>query len=362
MPRYTTEPTFKHGTEPTVGVLVVNLGTPDAPTTPAVRRYLAQFLSDPRLIELPRWLWLPILHLVILRVRPSRSAKAYREIWQEDGSPLLTISQRLTERMATELNARTDLKIHVELGMTYGSPSIASALDRLHAKNPTRLIVLPLYPQYSATTTGSVMDQLGHWLNATRRIPDLSVITQYHDNPHYASAVANRIRAHWTEHGRGERLLFSFHGIPRRYLDSGDPYHCHCYKSARLIAENLGLTGDEWTISFQSRVGREEWLRPYTDELLEQWGQEGVGDIDVACPGFSIDCLETLEEIALQNSENFTAAGGGKLRYVACLNDGADHTELLVNLVIDRLGQTVRAAPDELELSRQLALEAGAAQ
>ena len=361
MARYATEPNYEHGSAPSVGVLVVNLGTPDAPTTAAVRRYLAQFLSDPRLIELPRWLWLPILHGVILRIRPSRSARAYREIWQDDGSPLLTISQRLTDRMAEALNERTDLNIHVELGMTYGNPSIASALDRLHAKNPTRLIVLPLYPQYSATTTGSVMDQLGDWLKATRRIPDLSVITRYHDNPHYIAAVANRIRAHWEEQGRGERFLFSFHGIPRRYLDSGDPYHCHCYKTARLIAEDLGLSRDDWYLSFQSRVGREEWLRPYTDELLEEWGAAGIGDIDVACPGFSIDCLETLEEIALQNSENFADAGGGNLRYVACLNDGDDHTELLVNLVMDRLGQVVRPADAELAQSQQLALEVGAA-
>lgn len=324
---------YRHGSQERLGVLVVNLGTPDAPRAGAVRRYLAQFLWDPRVIELPRPLWWLILNLVILNLRPFRSARAYRKVWTEQGSPLLVHTERLAALLEDELAGVLPGPVQVAVGMTYGNPSVASALDRLREAGCRRLLVLPLYPQYSATTTGSVFDRMAERLMRTRWLPELRFITAYHDEPLYIESLAARIEDHWQAHGRGERLLFSFHGIPRRYLDNGDPYHCQCLKTARLVAERLGLAQTQWQVSFQSRVGREEWLRPYTDETLEAWGARGTGDIDVICPGFAADCLETLEEIAMENAERFAECGGGRLRYVPALNDGPDHVALLATLV-----------------------------
>lgn len=360
MPRYRAETEYDHGSLPKIGVLVANLGTPDAPTSSAVRRYLRQFLSDPRLIELPRWLWLMILNLVILVIRPSRSAKAYAKIWTDEGSPLLTISERLVEKLGRAIPEHNGQEVLVELGMSYGSPSLLSALDTLHASNISELVVLPLYPQYSATTTASVFDQIAVWLKRTRRIPSISLINAYHDRPDYIEALAKSIEDYWAKNERGDRLLLSFHGIPRRYLDSGDPYHCHCYKTARLLATRLKLSDADYTVSFQSRVGKEEWLRPYTDELLGEWGVSGTGVIDVICPGFSIDCLETLEEIALQNRELYLKAGGKDLRYIPSLNDSDAHVEMLSNLLRDRMLVLPMDSEAQRSASRELALSAGA--
>lgn len=315
------------------GVLVANLGTPDEPTTPAVRRYLNEFLSDPRVVEAPRWLWWLVLHGFILRVRPARSAAAYRKIWTEDGSPLLVNSRALTSALRSRLAAALRFPVAVELGMSYGSPGIGPALEKLLSRQPRRLVVLPLYPQYAASTTGSVFDAVGRELSRRRYIPALAFINGYFDAPGYIAALAASISGFRETNGRGERLLFSFHGLPRSMADCGDPYPDQCMATARLVARALHLDDDEWQVSFQSRVGRGEWLRPYTDETLQGWGEKGMGKVDVVCPGFAADCLETLEEIAMQNAQIYAASGGGELRYIPALNEREDHVAFLSELV-----------------------------
>ena len=310
------------------GLLVVNLGTPEAPTTPAVRRYLAEFLSDPRVVELPRWLWLPILHGFVLRVRPARSAAAYRKIWTPAGSPLLVNSRALTDALAERLGHG----YLVRLAMSYGEPSLDAALEALAAE-VERLVVLPLYPQFSASTTGSVFAAVTGKLAERRFVPELRFISHYHEHPRYIASIADSVRAFRAANGSGERLLFSFHGLPRRMVDEGDPYRGQCLATADRVAAALGLDENEWRVSFQSRVGRAEWLRPYTDETVSRWGKKGLGEIDVVCPGFAADCLETLEEIAMQNAELYRASGGGTLRYVPALNARPDHVALLAALV-----------------------------
>jgi len=331
--KYKNETGYRHDTPEALGVLMLNLGTPDAPTKSAVRRYLAEFLSDPRVVELPRPLWWLILHGVILRVRPKRSAAAYQSVWTDEGSPLLSISRRQADALQERLGIALPGPVRVELGMRYGNPSVASALAKLREASVRRLLVLPLYPQYSATTTASTFDAVTRELSTWRWVPELRFVNQYHDAPGYIAALAERIRVHWAEHGKPDRLLFSFHGIPRDYFENGDPYHCHCYKTARLIAEALELEADRWQVSFQSRVGTKEWLRPYTDELLKEWGVAGIGSVQVCCPGFSADCLETLEEIAVENRDYFLAAGGKDYGYIPALNDDSAHMNALVDLV-----------------------------
>lgn len=338
MAQYQSKADFRHDEQSSLGILLVNLGTPDAPTTRAVRRYLAEFLSDPRVVEVPRPIWWLILNLYILRVRPAESAKAYQAIWTPDGSPLLLHSQALADTLQQELRSTLDEKVHVELGMSYGSPSLQSALDTLYEKGAERIVLLPLYPQYSGTTTASVFEAVIRLLSKRRWIPEFRFINHYHDRPDYIDALAASVEQHWKQHGRGKRLLFSFHGLPRKLLLAGDPYYCHCQKTARLVAEKLGLQEEDWAVSFQSRVGREEWLKPYTDELLESWGQEKLGDIDAICPGFAADCLETLEEVALRYGELYEEAGGGKLRYIPALNSSRAHAALLAALVRDHAG------------------------
>ena len=334
MPKYQTTPQFEHGRVESTGVLLVNLGTPDAPTASAVRRFLKQFLWDPRVVEYPRWLWWLILNGIILRIRPSRSAAAYREIWTDDGSPLMIYSQALARRLGETLAERLQGGVNVELAMSYGDPSIDDAIDSLLAKGARRLLVLPMYPQYSGTTTASVIDAVARKLNRLRWVPETRFINQYHDDPGYIDALAASIRESWVEHGRCDKLMFSFHGVPKNTLLRGDPYHCQCQKTARLVTERLGLGDDEWLLSFQSRVGREEWLRPYTDETIAELGQRGLERVDVVCPGF----LETLEEIAMQNAELFEESGGKSPHYIPALNDRDDHVELLANLVERHLG------------------------
>ena len=331
MPKYQATPEFVHGSPAGTGILLVNLGTPEAPTAPAVRRFLKQFLSDPRVIEYPRLLWWLILNGVILRIRPSRSAAAYREIWTEEGSPLMLHSRDIANGVRKRF-AGSD-NIHVELAMTYGEPSIGSAIDKLQAAGAWRLLVLPLYPQYSGTTTASVFDAVSNKLQTMRWVPETRFINQYHDEADYIAALASSIREHWQENGRGDHLLLSFHGVPQYTLDGGDPYHCHCQKTGRLVAEALDLAEDDWTLSFQSRVGREEWLKPYTDATVRELGKNGVKSLDVVCPGFSTDCLETLEEIAMQNADFFIEAGGESLNYVPALNARDDHIGFLSGLI-----------------------------
>ncbi|MEM8816838.1 MAG: ferrochelatase [Pseudomonadota bacterium] len=368
MPTYLSEPDYRHGDAESLGVLVVNLGTPDAPTTAAVRRYLAEFLWDPRIVELPRPLWWLILNGVILRVRPSRSAKAYQEIWTDQGSPLLVYCRELSSGIEKRLQQESAGNVHVALGMSYGNPSIASALDELHAKGARRLLVLPLYPQYSGTTTGSVFDAVTAELNRRRWVPEFRFVNHYHDRDDYTAALEASIRQYWQANGRGDKLMFSFHGVPRQTLLDGDPYHCHCLKTARLVTDRLGLEEDEWVLSFQSRVGRAEWLRPYTDETIEELGRAGTKRLDVVCPGFSVDCLETLEEIAMQNAELFLEAGGSELHYVPSLNSHPDHVALLSRLIVQQSAGWPEFAADfdaggtekQQQQSRDLALAAGA--
>ena len=321
---------YRHDTPERSAVLLVNLGTPDAPEARAVRRYLAEFLTDPRVIEYPRWLWYPILYGAILPLRGPRSAHAYRQVWSAAGSPLLVHSQALAEGLDAALGAG----VEVALAMRYGNPSIASVLRRLNADGGLRrLLVLPLYPQYSATTTASVFDAVVAELAGWRWQPELRIAGAYHDDGGWLDAVAASVRQHWERHGRGERLLFSFHGVPLRYVRAGDPYFCQCLASARAVAERLELAPGQWEASFQSRVGREEWLRPYTEERVRALGAEGVRRLDVVCPGFAVDCLETLEEIAEQNAGFFRAAGGGTLSYIPCLNAADGHVAALAALL-----------------------------
>ncbi|NIV75670.1 MAG: ferrochelatase [Gammaproteobacteria bacterium] len=336
MVTYLGDPDYSHARPGAVGVLVTNLGTPDAPTTAALRRYLAEFLSDPRVVEAPRLLWWLVLHGVILRIRPRRSAEAYRRVWDQEGSPLKRIAERQTAALHARLQRSYGDPVHVVLGMRYGEPSLARALETLREANVERLLVLPLYPQYSATSTASTFDALTDVLRRWRRLPELRFVTHYHDHPGYVAALAASIREAWEAEGIPERLLFSFHGIPQRYFRAGDPYFCHCQKTARLVAERLDLPPARWTVAFQSRFGREPWLEPYTDHLLREWGEQGVRRVAVVCPGFSADCLETLEEIAMLNRDVFLAAGGESFHYIPALNERADHMEALAELILER--------------------------
>ncbi len=317
-----------HAAPPRRTLLLVNLGTPSAPTTAAVRAYLAEFLSDPRVIEAPRWLWWLILHGVILRIRPQRSARAYQQIWTEQGSPLLLHSQALRAAVAERL---PDWR--VELAMSYGAPNLRDVLDRLRQQGTRELAVLPLYPQYSGSTTASVFDAVAKLLSRWRMVPRLAFIPHYHDHSGYLDALAESVRMHWQAHGRGDKLVLSFHGVPRRYLRNGDPYFCQCHATARRLRERLQLSENEVVTTFQSRVGREVWLQPYTDKTLLDLARAGVKTLDVICPGFAVDCLETLEEIAEQNAHAFIAAGGQTLRYIPALNASAAHADALADVV-----------------------------
>ncbi len=336
MVAYLGDPDYSHARRGSVGVMVTNLGTPDAPTTGALRRYLGEFLSDPRVVEAPRLVWWLVLHGVILRIRPRRSAQAYRRIWSEQGSPLRRIAERQAAALHERLQSCYGDPVHVVLGMRYGEPSLARALEALREANVERLLVLPLYPQYSASTTASTFDAVSDVLRRWRRLPELRFVSHYHDDPRYVAAVAASIREAWQTRGESERLLLSFHGIPERYFRAGDPYFCHCQKTARLVAERLDLPEGRWAVSFQSRFGREPWLKPYTDHLLREWGEQGVRSVAVVCPGFSADCLETLEEIAMLNRDIFLAAGGESFDYIPALNDRADHVQALADLVLER--------------------------
>lgn len=339
--RYFGQPGFPHGEVPAVGVLLSNLGTPDAPTAPALRRYLREFLLDPRVIELPRVTWWLILHLFVLTRRPKQSAKLYEKIWTPQGSPLLMIARRQAALVEERLRAALGTPVHVAVGMRYGNPSIGSALRDLAARGCRRILVLPLYPQYAAATSGSTFDAVAAELTGWRWVPEVRVLQHYHDEPGYVAALAASIRETWQRDperpGPADKLLFSFHGIPQRYFDNGDPYFCHCHKTARLVAEALALPPDRWLVSFQSLFGKEEWIKPYTDKTVEGMAKAGIRTLDVVCPGFSVDCLETLEEIDGLNREIFQHAGGERFRYVPCLNDRPDHVALIAGLVLRNL-------------------------
>ncbi len=325
-----------HGHPPVrskVGVLFLNLGTPDAPTPKALYRYLKEFLSDPRVIELPTWRRWLVLHLFVLPFRPKQSAELYKKVWTEEGSPLRTMTYRQASLLKEELSKRFEDDIEVEVGMRYGNPSIPHALSELKKRGVERLLVLPLYPQYSGTTTSSTFDAVFDELKKWRVVPELRTITSFYDDPDYIQALANSVRRKWEKEGEPEKLLISFHGIPQRYFTSGDPYYCHCQKTARLLAEALNLPKERYVVTFQSLFGKEEWLRPYTDETMKELGKSNLRCLDVVCPGFVSDCLETLEEVNELNRHFFLDAGGKEYRYIPCLNDDPELVSLLANLV-----------------------------
>ncbi|WP_214000846.1 ferrochelatase [Arsukibacterium sp.] len=353
-------PNYQHSTTDKIGVLLTNLGTPDEPTPKALKRYLKQFLSDPRVVEVPRLLWWFILNGVILQIRPRRSAKAYATVFTEQGSPLLFHTRAQADAIAREFanDGRTD--VIVDFAMRYGNPSFSSVLDKMFAQGVRKILVLPLYPQYSASTSASTFDELANNFTQRRWLPDIRFISHYHDDNGYIAACAERIKQHWAEHGRADKLMFSYHGIPKRYLLNGDPYHCECYKSSRLIAEALGLAKDEYMTTFQSRFGREEWLKPYTDETLKALPGQGVKSVQVFCPGFAADCLETIEEIAEENHEYFIEAGGEKYQYISALNDRPAHISALYQLIKQNLqGWQVTADPKRAERANELAAAKG---
>jgi len=364
------EPPFAHDRTPRIGILLINLGTPDAPTASAVRRYLAQFLSDPRVIEIAPWAWKPILHGVILNVRPAQSARRYQSIWSKDGSPLLAHSLRQRTLLLGFLGQRlkraglpADL-CPVELGMRYGNPSIAVALDKLRAAQCEKILVLPLYPQYAASTTASSFDAVAAHLATVRRLPALRFVETFHADEAYIQALAQNVNDYWMKHGRPDKLVLSFHGVPRRTLERGDPYHCYCHVTARLLTRELGLTAAQWTISFQSRFGRAKWLTPYTTDVLKTLGKESAGRVDVFCPGFVTDCLETLEEIGIEGQALFRQAGGKEFHVIPCLNEHPRWITALAEIAFRNLAGWLAPPPDvdARELTQVRAKALGAAQ
>jgi ferrochelatase len=368
--RYASEPRFAHDSPVRLGVLLINLGTPDAPTAGAVRRYLAEFLSDPRVVEIPRVLWQPLLHGVVLRVRPAQSAQRYASIWTKDGSPLLVHSERQKTLLLGYLGQRLKAlglpsdHVRIELGMRYGRPSIAGALERLHEAGCSRVLVLPLYPQYAASTTASALDAVYAAVGKMRRTPALRVVDAYHDAPGYIGALAQSINDYWVKNGRPNKLVLSFHGVPRRTLDLGDPYHCHCQKTARLLAAELGLTTEQYAVTFQSRFGKGEWLKPYTRATLIALANEGMRRVDVACPGFVSDCLETLEEIGMEGKSAFLESGGVEFHAISCLNEHPAWIAALADLAFRNLAGWLEPPPDaaarEMTLARARTRGAGA--
>ena len=322
---------FDHGRAERTGVLLLQLGTPTEPQAGPVRRYLREFLSDPRVVEIPRAVWLPILHGIVLRTRPAKSAQKYAAIWTDAGSPLAVITERQTSLLRGLLGER-GLDVEVAYAMRYGGPSIPSVLRDLRDRGVTRLLALPLYPQYAGSTTATAFDSIARELAGWRNLPSFRFLRSFHDHTDYIDALAARIRESWAQDGEPDVLLMSFHGVPRRTLLQGDPYHCECLVTGRLLAERLGLAAGRWRVSFQSLFGRAEWLRPYTDEVLRELGQAGTARVDVVCPGFVADCLETLEEIAIEGRHTFTEAGGSDYRHIPCLNESPAFIATLANL------------------------------
>ncbi len=319
------------------GVLLVNLGTPDTPTAPALRRYLAEFLSDPDVVTLPRLFWLPLLHLVVLRTRPAKSAAAYARIWGKEGSSLLVNSRALEAKLQVALRQRLGKPVLLALGMRYGNPSIGKALEALRQQGATRLLVLPLYPQYATATTASSTRTVTRALKRLGWSPAMHALHDYHLDPGYIASLAESVRESWDEHGRAGKLLISFHGIPKQVSDAGDPYAGQCAASAAALAKRLGLDEGQWQLCYQSRFGKARWLEPYTEKVLEGCAADGIREVDVVCPGFPADCLETLEEIALRYAEGFRAAGGERLRYIPALNDRDSHVRALAGLAVAAL-------------------------
>ena len=348
MPHHVPEPAFSHGQRDRTGILVINLGTPDAPTAPALRRYLAEFLGDPRVVEIPRPLWLPLLYGVILLVRPKKSAAKYASIWTPEGSPLAVWTRKQATLLRGYLGERGQ-PVLVRHAMRYGNPSVASALDELKAEGATRILLLPLYPQYSAPTTASAFDKVYEWAAHQRRVPELRFVNRFHDEPAYIEALALSVLQHWQTHGRAEQLVMSFHGVPQRTLQLGDPYHCECLKTARLLAERLALPAERYSVTFQSRFGKAKWLEPYTEPTLIALAGSGTKSVDLICPGFTSDCLETLEEIDQEAREAFLHAGGERFSYIPCLNDRHEFIAALALVASRHMAGWPQAEPSAAE-------------
>ncbi|WP_417359233.1 ferrochelatase [Gallaecimonas pentaromativorans] len=353
-------PQFKHGQSPKIGVLVTNLGTPDAPTPKALRRYLKEFLSDPRVVEIPKPIWWLILNGIILNTRPKKSAHAYQSVWTERGSPLLFHTQDQAQALAARFAAEHGDKVEVAFAMRYGNPGISDGVQQLMDKGVDRLLVLPLYPQYCASTSASTLDKLSDDLRQRRWLPELRFISHYHDFGPYIEALAQSIEQHWQSHGRAEKLVLSFHGIPKRNLLLGDPYFCECHKTSRLLRERLGLGEDEVLTTFQSRFGKAEWLKPYTDATLKQLAKDGVKSVQLACPGFSADCLETIEEIGVENRGYFLEGGGERYEYIAALNASEPHIDALYQLLCTNMGDWLARAPEARSIGAARAAALGA--
>ncbi|MGB4811782.1 MAG: ferrochelatase [Methylophilaceae bacterium] len=336
------EPKYDHGDQLKVGILLANLGTPDAPTAAALRPYLKQFLSDPRIVEIPRLIWWFILNGIILMVRPKKSAEKYAQVWTKDGSPLLVHAQKQTQLLRGFLSQKINSPHVVELGMSYGNPSMAEAIEKLKAQHCDRILVFPLYPQYAASSTGSALDAVWRNLIKTRNVPAIRTIRNYHDHPAYIAALASSVLEHWRINNKpnfdgGEKLIISFHGVPKAHLTNGDPYHCQCHKTARLLTEALGLNKENVIVAFQSRFGKQEWLKPYLASTLETLGKAKTSRIDIICPGFSSDCLETLEEIALEGKHIFTSNGGGDYHYIPALNENDAWIHAMTQIALENL-------------------------
>jgi len=340
-------------------VLLINLGTPQAPTAKALRPYLKQFLSDSRVIEIPKAVWWFILNGIILNVRPRKSAAKYASIWTAEGSPLLVNTRKQASLLKGLLGERGHRHLVVDYAMRYGQPSVQDTLLRMRQAGVEQLVVVPLYPQYAGSSSATALDDVFRTLMRMRNMPALRTVRHFHDQPAYIQALAQSVREHWRQHGRGEKLVMSFHGVPRFTLDKGDPYHCECLKTGRLLAEALGLAKEEYVVCFQSRFGKAEWIKPYTTEVLGKLAKDGVKTVDVMCPGFVSDCLETLEEIAMEGKEDFLTQGGQAYRYIPCLNDHPDWIKALADLVENQLGGWIATA-DDAEMRQQRALNCGA--
>lgn len=351
---YLQEPAFKHGSLARTGILLVNLGTPDAPTPSALRSYLKEFLSDPRVVEIPKPLWWMILNGIVLNVRPKKSAKKYASIWTAEGSPLKVHTEKQLKLLKGWLGERIKSPLRIEYGMRYGKPSIADGLNKLKSSGCDRILILPLYPQYAASSTGTAIDAIAQHVARVRNQPALRTVKHFHDHPAYINALAANIRDYWQREGRPDLLVMSFHGLPRYTLDKGDPYHCECQKTGRLLVERLGLDKEQYRLTFQSRFGKAEWLTPYTDKTLEELGKAGIHRVDVVCPGFVADCLETLEEIAIEGRDGFLNAGGKSFHYIPALNESAAGIDALGNIALENLGGWVSEAWNQEEAERQL--------
>jgi ferrochelatase len=352
MARYLPEPPYAHGTPARCGVLLINLGTPDAPTAKAVRRYLREFLSDARVVEIPRAAWWLILNLFILPFRPKESARRYAQVWTPDGSPLRMHTERQTRMLRGYLGERIKAPLLVDYAMRYGTPSVPAALDKMKQQGCDRILVVPLYPQYAASTTATALDAIGAALARMRNQPAVRSVRSFNDHAGYIAALAQSVNDYWAQHGRPDKLVMSFHGVPRFSLDKGDPYHCECQVTARLLAAALKLSADQYTVAFQSRFGRAQWLKPYTAEVLQELGRKKTPRVDVICPGFVADCLETLEEIAIEGKTIFLTAGGRDYHAIPCLNERDDWIHALTDIVAANLLGWIRAEPAAAQLAQ----------